>query len=319
MPTDQEAWFPNPCLRSNQRFQSHMAGIGGSTKLLAVLGDPVGHSLSPILQNTAIHRLGLDWRYMALPVSATALPVALEGLHALGAIGLNVTIPHKQAVMPLLQEVTTLAQRIGAVNTLLRQPHGWTGDNTDMAGFMAPLQQKGVNLHNKTALVLGGGGSARAVVAGCSALGCGRILVAGRHPQRLKQFLADVQCLADHLEGVPWSGLSAVLPSVQLVVNTTPVGMSPAIEACPLNPGQLECLGPHTWVYDIIYTPRPTTLLRQARARGCATIDGLVMLVGQGAAALRLWSGRHDVDEAAMLMAANAALAPPESPICASV
>ena len=291
-----------------------MAAIRGSTKLLAVLGDPVGHSLSPVLQNAAIRKLGLDWRYMALPVSAPALPVALDGLHALGAVGLNLTIPHKQAVMPLLHGVTPLAQRIGAVNTLLRQPHGWAGDNTDMVGFMAPLQRLGVDLKNKTALVLGGGGSARAVVAGCGALGCGRILVAGRDPQRLQRFLVDAQRLADHPEGVPWSGLDAVLDAVELVVNTTPVGMSPASEACPLDPGQMERLRPHMCVYDIIYTPRPTTLLRQARARGCATIDGLAMLVGQGAAALRLWSGRPDVDEAAMLSAASTALeAPPES------
>ena len=290
-----------------------MAGIGGSTKLLAVLGDPVGHSLSPVLQNAAIRKLGLDWCYMALPVADTALPVALEGLHALGAIGLNVTIPHKQAVMPLLHGATPLAQRIGAVNTLLRQPHGWAGDNTDMAGFMAPLQRQGVELKGKTALVLGGGGSARAVVAGCGALGCGRILVAGRDLQRLQRFLAAARCLADHLEGISWTGLDGVLASVELVVNTTPVGMSPAIEACPLHPSQLERLKPHTWVYDIIYTPRPTTLLRQASARGCGTIDGLAMLVGQGADALRLWSGRHDVDEDAMLTAASAALeAPPE-------
>ena len=292
-----------------------MAGIGGSTKLLAVLGDPVGHSLSPVLQNAAIHKLGLDWCYMALPVSATALPVALEGLHALGAIGLNVTIPHKQAVMPLLQQVTPLAQCIGAVNTLIRQPHGWAGDNTDMGGFMAPLQRQGVDLKGKTALVLGGGGSARAVVAGCGALGCGQIVVAGRNPRQLQRFLGEARGLVDHLEGIPWAGLDPVLASVELVVNTTPVGMSPAIEACPLHPSQLERLRPHTWVYDIIYAPRPTTLLRQSSARGCGTIDGLAMLVGQGAAALRLWSGRHEVDEDAMLMAASAALeAPPESP-----
>jgi len=292
-----------------------MAGIRGSTKLLAVLGDPVGHSLSPVLQNAAIRKLGLDWCYMALPVSAAALPVALEGLHALGAVGLNVTIPHKQAVMPLLREVTPLARRLGAVNTLLRQPHGWSGDNTDMVGFMAPLQQQGVDLRNTTALVLGGGGSARAVVAGCSALGCGKILVAGRHPRRLQRFLAAARCLADHPEGVPWSGLDTVLASVELVVNTTPVGMSPATTACPLTPPQLDRLRPHTWVYDIIYTPRPTTLLRQARARGCTTVDGLAMLAGQGAASLRLWSGRHDVDEDAMLTAASAAVTgPPQSP-----
>ena len=285
-----------------------MAHIGGSTKLLAVLGDPVDHSLSPVLQNAAIHKLGLDWCYVALPVSATALPVALEALHALGVVGLNVTIPHKQAVMPLLHRLTPLAQRIGAVNTLIRQPRGWVGDNTDIAGFMAPLQRQGIDLKSKTALVLGAGGSARAVVAGCSALGCGKILVAGRDVQRLQQFLADAHCLADHLEGVSWAALDTVLASVELVINTTPVGMSPAIEACPLHSSQLEHLKPQACVYDIIYTPRPTTLLRQARACGCATIDGLAMLVAQGAAALRLWSSRHDVDEDAMLRAASAAL-----------
>ena len=306
--------IPQPRLPSNQRFPNPMAVIGGATKLLAVLGDPVGHSLSPILQNAAISKLGLDWRYMALPVAAAGLPVALEGLHNLGAVGLNVTIPHKQAVMPLLQGLTPLARRIGAVNTLVRRSHGWLGDNTDMEGFMAPLQRQGVDLRNNTALVLGGGGSARAVVAGCGALGCGRILVAGRDPQRLQRFLADAQGLADHLEGVPWSALDPALASVDLLVNTTPVGMSPAIEACPLLPSQVECLKPRTWVYDIIYTPRPTTLLRLARTRGCSTIDGLAMLVGQGAASLRLWCDRDDVDEDAMLRAASAALeAPPES------
>ena len=279
-----------------------------------MLGDPVSHSLSPVLQNAAIRKLGLDWCYMALPVSAAGLPAALEGLHALGAVGLNVTIPHKQAVMPLLVGVTPLAQRIGAVNTLVRQPQGWAGDNTDMAGFMAPLQRQGVDLKHKTALVLGGGGSARAVVAGCSALGCGRILVAGRDLQRLQRFLADAQDLAEHLEGVSWGELEAVLGRVELVVNTTPVGMSPAIEACPLDEAQLERLRPHTWVYDIIYTPRPTTLLRQASARGCGTIDGLAMLVGQGAAALRLWCGGRDVDEDLMLKAASAALETPPNP-----
>ncbi len=290
-----------------------MTVIGGSTRLLAVLGDPVHHSLSPVLQNAAISQLGLDWCYMALPVSAPALPIALKGLHGVGAVGLNITIPHKQTVMPLVQQVTPLAQRIGAVNTLLRQPHGWAGDNTDMAGFMAPLQRQGVDLKGQAALVLGCGGSARAVVAGCSALGCGRILVAGRDPQRLHRFLADAQSLADHLEGVPWSELEAVLSSVGLVVNTTPVGMGPDHNGCPLNPSQLEHLKPHTWVYDIIYTPRPTKLLQQARGLGCPTMDGLAMLVGQGAAALRLWSGHHGVDhvdEEVMLAAAIAALEP---------
>ena len=288
-----------------------MVVISGETKLLAVIGDPVRHSLSPLIQNTAIAQLGLDWLYLALPVSGEDLATVIRGLHAIGTVGLNVTIPHKQSVISLLSAITPVAQRLQSVNTLYRLDNGqWAGTNTDLAGFVAPLQQRGVEMAGRNALVLGCGGSARAVVAGCATLGCHHVWVAGRQPERLQRFLASSADLADGLTGVHWSDLGAVLPTMQLVVNTTPVGMAPNHQACPLTEQQVQQLNPDCLVLDIIYTPRPTQLLLWANAHGCATIDGLEMLVGQGAAALRLWSQREDVDEDAMLAIATKALSP---------
>ena len=287
-----------------------MVVVDGETKLLAVIGDPVKHSLSPLIQNAAIERLGLNWLYLALPVPAEGLAAAINGLHAVGAVGVNVTIPHKQTVMPRLGEITPVAQRIGAVNTLYRLDNGdWAGTNTDLAGFMAPLQRRGLELAGSSALVLGCGGSARAVVAGCASLGCQRIWVAGRRSERLQRFLNGSAGLVDGLEGLHWSDLATVLPAVQLVVNTTPVGMVPNRKACPLSEAQVRQLNPCCWVVDIIYTPRPTQLLLWANAHGCSTIDGLEMLVGQGTAALRIWSRREDIDEDLMLAVATEALA----------
>lgn len=290
-----------------------MVVIGGETKLLAVIGDPVRHSLSPLIQNAAIARLGLNWLYLALPVPAEALPAAIRGLHAVGAVGVNVTIPHKQSVIPLLSAITPVAQRLQSVNTLYRLGNGqWGGTNTDLAGFIAPLQQRGLDLAGSNALVLGCGGSARAVVAGCASLGCRHVRVAGRQSEHLQRFLASTAGLADGLTGVHWSNLDAVLPNMQLVVNTTPVGMAPNSEASPLTEQQVQLLRKGCLVLDIIYTPRPTRLLQWAHAHGCTTIDGLAMLVGQGAAALRLWSRREDVDEDTMLAVATEALSPAE-------
>jgi hypothetical protein len=160
--------------------------ISGSTALVGVLGDPVRHSLSPAMHNAALRQLGLDWVYLALPTPAASLAPVLEGLEALGCRGLNVTIPHKQAVAALCRELSPLAQRLGAVNTLV--PHrqgGWFGTNTDVEGFLAPLREPahpgaaGASWAEQRALVLGCGGSARAVVAALVELGLGRITLAG--------------------------------------------------------------------------------------------------------------------------------------------
>ncbi len=306
--------------------------IGGHTALAGVLGDPVHHSLSPVMHNAALRDLGLDWVYLALPVPAAKLAPVLAALEAIGCRGLNVTLPHKQAAAALADTLTPLARRLGAVNTLVpREGGGWLGANTDVEGFLAPLrlaipeaEAGGRPWSERQAVVLGCGGSARAVVAGLVDLGVGRIRVAGRSEAGLDAFLAGCSAWSPALEPLLWreepperpGDLRDALGTADLVVNTTPVGMASAADPLaatrsPLRADQLEALPAGATVYDLIYTPRPTALLRLAQERGCGAIDGLEMLVQQGAAALRLWSGLQQVPVATMRAAALARLEAP--------
>jgi shikimate dehydrogenase len=280
--------------------------ITAHTALLGVLGHPVGHSLSPAMHNAAIDALGLDWVYLALPVPAEELATVVRGLEAIGCRGLNVTIPHKQAVAGLCRRLSPLAERVGAVNTLVPlEGGGWLGTNTDVEGFLTPL--RGQSWQGCQALVLGNGGSARAVVAALVELELDTITVVGRRPEALAAFAANCRSWAPQLTTQTLDQpIEPPLAAADLVVNTSPMGMNS--DQCPLSPGQLAVLRPLTTVYDLIYVPRPTRLLHEAAARGCRTIDGLTMLVQQGAASLRLWSGRSDVPVAAMAAAAEAAL-----------
>ncbi len=291
---------------------------GNSTALVGVLGDPVRHSLSPAMHNAALAALGLDWVYLALPVSAPDLATVVAALEALDCRGLNVTIPHKQAVAALAAELSPLAQRLGAVNTLVRRPGGgWLGTNTDVEGFLAPLREgdwPGQRAHGQRAVVLGCGGSALAVLAGLEQLGFCSIAVAGRNANALAALQAGCRDWLPALEPLAWTTadderLLQALAQADLVVNCTPVGMAStrdpmAANRSPLATAALDRLRPGSGVYDLIYTPRPTALLRGAAERGCRTWDGLEMLVQQGAAALRLWSGRDTVPVAAMRHAA---------------
>lgn len=292
--------------------------IRGSTALAGVLGDPVRHSLSPAMHNAALADLELDWVYLALPVAAERLAGAVQALEAMGCRGLNVTIPHKQAVAALCRELSPLAERLGAVNTLVPHPQGgWFGTNTDVEGFCAPLRQDGTDWRGRRALVLGCGGSARAVVAALVELGFADIQLAGRRAAALEAFRQDCAAWAPQLRPLVWpaeaDGLAPALAGADLIVNTTPVGMASASDpaaagACPLSESELQALPAGGWVYDLIYTPRPTELLRRAAQRACRAIDGLEMLVQQGAASLRLWSDCDAVPVERMREAALAQL-----------
>ena len=291
--------------------------LGGGTALVGVLGDPVRHSLSPAMHNAALAQLGLDWVYLALPVAPAELATVLRALEAIDCQGLNVTLPHKRAAAALAAELTPLARRLGAVNTLIRRPEGgWLGSNTDVEGFVAPLRSEG--WQGRRAVVLGCGGSALAVLAGLESLGFAAIAVAGRSREALTELQVACGAWLPELQALPWDAaggpaLRQALSQADLVVNTTPVGMASATDPlaaarCPLDAEALATLPPHCRVYDLIYTPRPTVLLRAALERGCSTCDGLEMLVQQGAASLRLWSGRDDVPVDAMRQAAMAGL-----------
>lgn len=263
--------------------------ITGKTQLLGVIGHPIAHSLSPVMHNAALAELGLDFVYLPFPIAPENLSAALDGFAAIGLRGFSVTIPHKQAIMPLLTEISAVAQAVGAVNTVCRIEQGWYGTNTDVEGFLAPLRQQ--NWSQATAVILGNGGAARAVVAGCAQLGCQQIHVVGRSPDKLQAFSASWQRspLGVKLSVHGWNELTDLLPQAALLVNTTPIGMHPNEQASPLNSAEMSHLSSGTIAYDLIYTPRPTLFLQQAEHQGAKPIDGLEMLVQQGAAALQLW------------------------------
>lgn len=259
--------------------------IKGTTKLLGVIGHPIAHSLSPTMHNAAIDHLNLDYVYLPLPVHPDRLADAIGGFEAIGLQGLSVTIPHKQAVMPLLQEISPIAQSVGAVNTIYRSPQGWSGTNTDVEGFVAPLEAISTDWQQKNAVILGNGGAARAVVVGCMQLGFSQIRVVGRSLEKLQTFQSWMPQLSVH----SWQDLPSLIPTADLLVNTTPIGMHPHTDASPIAQAELEKLARGAIVYDLIYTPNPTQLLQQAERQGAIVIDGLEMLVGQGAAAFQLW------------------------------
>lgn len=274
--------------------------IDGSTQLLAVLGHPIQHSLSPAMHNAALAELGLNWRYLALDVAPARLAEALPGLAAIGCKGLSITIPHKETVAPLLQSLDPGAGQLGAVNALVPDGQGgWHGTNTDWLGFLAPL--RGRNFAGGTALVLGSGGVVRAVLRSCAELGITRVVLRGRQLAKLEALAEAVASWAPPLELRSWDEpLDGVLASTQLVVNGTPLGMGQWRHQSPLSTAQLEQLPAGALVYDVVYTPRPTKLLIEAAQRGLATQDGLEMLVQQGAVALGLWTGLGELPVAVM-------------------
>ncbi|MBR8834547.1 MAG: shikimate dehydrogenase [Stigonema ocellatum SAG 48.90 = DSM 106950] len=272
--------------------------ITGKTKLLGVIGHPVEHSLSPVMHNAALTHLGLDYVYIPLPVEPRNLQTAIQGFTAIDLVGFNVTIPHKQAILPLLSEIEPIAQAVGAVNTVSRKNNLWIGTNTDVEGFLAPLQTTyNQDWSQKIAVILGNGGAARAVVAGCAQLGCAKIYIVGRNMQNLEEFRKswDNSPLGVNLYVHTWDSLPKLIPQANLLVNTTPIGMHPNVEESPLSAEEMAHLPPRAIAYDLIYTPNPTKFLQQAQNIGAIPIDGLEMLVQQGAAALKIWLQRQTV------------------------
>lgn len=267
--------------------------ITGKTKLLGIIGDPIEHSLSPIIQNRALELKGLDYLYVPFAVKGDNLATALNGFWVTGIHGFNVTIPHKQAVMPLLKHISPSALLIGAVNTVWRMADGWHGTNTDLDGFIAPLQRLNRCWQDISPLIIGNGGAARAVVVGCAKLGCKNIQVIGRNQEKLAQFKDswDYAQLNAHIDIYTMDQLSSLIPVSELIVNTTPMGMSPNSALSPLSLSDMELLSPSHIVYDLIYNPSPTVLLQQAQQQGATIIDGTEMLVQQGAVGFQIWTG----------------------------
>jgi shikimate dehydrogenase len=267
--------------------------VTARTRLFAVLGHPVGHSLSPQMQNAALAEMGEDGVYLAFDVPPEWLGEALAGLAAVGAVGVNLTIPLKEAALPFLDWVAPEAGRIGAVNTVRFLPGRLEGYNTDAPGFLASLRAMGFDPAGQGCVVLGAGGSARAVAVALTGAGA-RLTLANRTVERAAE-------LARMLEEAGGESSVAVVPleeralgralaRAELLVNTTSIGMSPHAAAAP--PAPIEALHPSLLVYDLIYNPAETRLLAAARERGARTANGVAMLAHQGALALEIWTGR---------------------------
>jgi len=269
------------------------SAITGETKLVGLIGWPVGHSLSPAMHNSAFAALKLNWCYVSLPVLPERLGEAVAGLRALSFVGANVTVPYKEAVISYLDEVAPEAEAIGAVNTIVVREGGkLIGYNTDWQGFLTASSESDFNPQGKRALVLGAGGAARAVVYALAQAGA-QVTVLNRTPARAQALVQDFSSLfpSTSLFALPLTlhTLEERTAEAHLLINTTPVGTWPEVDES-IWPEDLAFPG-HLSVFDLVYNPRQTKLLRQARAAGAKVIGGLGMLVHQGAVAFELWTG----------------------------
>jgi shikimate dehydrogenase len=270
--------------------------ITGKTKLVGLFGYPIGHSVSPQMHNAAFAHLGLDWCYLPFAVAPKDLEQALRALPALGIVGANVTIPHKESALRAVDEVTPVADLVGAVNTVHCQGGKLIGYNTDVAGFTRSLTEAGENLRGRTAVVLGAGGAARAAVVGLAKMGTARIWVAAL-PVEMERAASAAGLARRAARGavgaaIEWRrpALRSAVEAAEVLVNATPIGMYPHhTRPAPV---------PQAWlrkdmlVFDMVYNPVETRLLTGARKRGCRTVGGMRMLVLQGAESFTIWSGQ---------------------------
>jgi shikimate dehydrogenase len=266
--------------------------INAHTQLCGVIGNPVEHSLSPAIHNAAFQKLGLNFVYLAFRVDA--IGDAIKGLRALGGFrGASVTIPHKVSVVPFLDDIESTAKQIGAINTILVVDGKLTGYNTDATGALRALREGGPPMKNETVVILGSGGAARAIAFGLAAesgISCLNLLgieekerMALAEDLRTKTTMSVVDAYLDE------AALRAVLPQARILIHCTPIGMAPRIgKSCV--PATLLHRG--LTVMDIVYNPRDTQLLLDARTAGCRTIRGLEMFLHQAAAQFELWTNK---------------------------
>ena len=274
--------------------------ITAETRIVTLLGQPVAHSRSPQIHNTAFQAQDVDAVYVATPVPPSAVREAVQGIRALSFLGANVTVPHKQAVVPHLDVITERADAVGAVNTIVCEDTAGDdrpllrGDNTDGAGFLDPLDGRfATDLHSAPMLVFGAGGAARAVVyALLDRYAPEALTIVARRPEQAEALADDLapHDPTDALRVTTFDDATPAVRSSRLLVNATPLGMEPEADTTPWT--EADDLSPEHIVYDLVYAPEETRLLREAAAQGATTIGGLAMLVGQAAAAFEQWTDR---------------------------
>ncbi|MCD6088544.1 shikimate dehydrogenase [Candidatus Bathyarchaeota archaeon] len=266
--------------------------VSGRTKVCAVIGDPVEHSLSPCFQNAAFQHLKLDFIYVAFTVKAESLGDAISGVRSLGIYGLNVTMPHKISVIKYLDELDERADRIKSVNTILNRNGKLIGYTTDGIGVLNALKYNGIDPKGKKVVILGAGGAARSASYALSEV-AGELVILNRTIERARNLASKVRRLIGSHVNVKWDGLTEEslrreIREADILINATPVGMSPYVNGTLV---EKRLLHPDMVVFDMIYHPLKTRLLREAEEVGAKTINGLSMLIHQGAASFEIWTG----------------------------
>ena len=265
--------------------------ILGTTKVLGVIGHPVSHSLSPAMQNAAIRALGLDYVYVPFHVLPNDLESAIRGIRALGIAGINVTIPHKERIIGYLDEISDSAKRIGSVNTVINDGGRLRGETTDGPGFVRSAEAAWGKIDGGRVVVLGAGGSAKAVAYALADAGC-EVVIANRTVDRAIELAeglcADFGAGRSRAVGPRGEELAREVSEAGMLVNTTSVGMHPDVDGIPLPP---DLLHSGLRVYDLVYNPPETALVREALARGARAMTGISMLVYQGAISFEMWTG----------------------------
>ena len=265
--------------------------ISGKTKLVGVMGDPIEHSVSPAMHNIAFNAMGLDYVYVPFNVKKADLAKAVQAVRALNIRGLNVTIPHKVEIIPLLDDMDSLAKEIGAVNVLVNSDGILKGYNTDAEGFLHVLLEHGVEPEGKNVVILGAGGAARAIAFTLAGRGANLIML-NRTPSNAAKCAADVSNATGQTVEVltlDEKNLSDAMERGHILVNTTSVGMFPDKNDALVSSNLIR---PHFIVADIVYNPYKTRLLIEAEKAGAMTINGLEMLIWQGALAFEKWTGK---------------------------
>jgi len=266
-----------------------MLKIDSYTELYGVFGDPVRHSRSPAMLCRAFAAAGINAAYVAFHVKPEALGDAVRGVRALGIRGVNVTIPHKTAVMAFLDELDATAREAGAVNTIVNRGGALVGYNTDGIGYVRSLKEEsGVRIAGKRILLLGAGGASRGVGFALAKEAPAKITIANRTREKAASLARDLAAAAE-AEGIGWDEIGRAVGQADIIINTTPIGMHPREEETPLPPSWLR---PGVPVSDLVYNPLKTRLLKEAEAAGAAVHGGLGMFIYQGAYAFEYWTGR---------------------------
>lgn len=267
--------------------------ITGHTKVYGVIGNPIEHTFSPFIHNMLAEETGIDMVYASFHVKDGQLENAVKGLDGLNIQGINVTIPYKLEIMQYMDEVTTVAQNVGAMNTVVRDGDRWIGYNTDVFGLKMSLEREGVNLEGQSILIIGAGGAARAIAVMCAEAGAKSIVIMNRTAHKAEELAHFIRQRYEMdtlvIEREDLEGDKLLLQEISIGIQTTSVGMSPKIDGNPL--GDSKFYDQLKVAVDLIYNPGETQFLAKARAAGALTVNGLGMLYFQALMAFELWSG----------------------------